>query len=231
MIHLLQIRNLLFGWIEHILSNQATFVQMVVEHLRIVLIGESVAIVVGISIGLLTTRHHYLTQVSMSLGNVAQTLPPLGVIALTFSYIGIGQRPVILALFLYALFPLIQNTVSGINSVDEAQLEVGRAMGMTRFQRLYRIEIPVGLPLIFAGIRTSTVLGVSIAYLGTFIGGGGLGQWVVLGHQTFETQILLAGAIPGALLVILLDRLFARVETYITPEGVQLSDTQDTFTA
>lgn len=222
--------ELLFGWVRYILANPDTFVQMMTAHLTMVIVGEFAAILFAVPAGIGATRHDTVGKVVMNLGAVAQTVPPLAVIALSFTWLGLGRRPVILALFFYALLPVLKNTAAGLNQVEEAQIEAGRGMGMTWKQRLWQIELPLALPVIFAGIRTSTVLCIGVAYLGAFIGAGGFGQWVILGQQLFDTRILMAGAIPGASLVILLDQGFKRLEQVVTPAGV-VSTGQSTVTA
>lgn len=212
--------ELLFGWVRYVLANPDTFVRMTEAHLTMVLVGELAAILFAVPAGILATRHDTVGKLVMNAGAAAQTIPPLAVIALSFTWLGLGRRPVILALFFYALLPVLKNTAAGLDQVEEAQIEAGRGMGMTWTQRLWRIELPLALPVIFAGIRTSTVLCIGVAYLGAFIGAGGFGQWVILGQQVFDTSILLAGAIPGASLVVLLDRGFKRLEQHVTPAGV-----------
>lgn len=214
-------------WIGYILSNWGEFLSMLKAHMMMVVIGEFAAILVAVPAGIAVTRHDRLGWLVMNMGAVAQTIPPLAVIALSFTFLGLGMAPTILALFLYALLPVLKNTAAGLRQVEEAQIEAGRGMGMTPLQRLRRIELPLASPVIFSGIRTSTVLCIGVAYLGAFIGAGGFGTWVILGQQRFETQILLAGAIPGALLVILLDRGFAWLEGRVMPTGVS-TDTDAT---
>lgn len=219
--------GLLTGWLDYIAANPARFGEMARQHMTMVLIGEVAAIIVAVPAGVAATRDERVGWLVMNLGAVAQTVPPLAVIALSFTVLGLGYRPAVLALFLYALLPILKNTVAGIREVDDAQKEAGRGMGMTEFQRLRRIELPLALPVIFAGIRTSTVLSIGVAYLGAFIGAGGFGQWVILGQQQFETDILLAGAIPGALLVTALDRAFEWLEGRVTPSGVTAGTDRD----
>lgn len=219
--------GLLTGWLEYVAANPARFVEMARQHMMMVLVGEFAAILVAIPAGVAATRDERVGWLVMNLGAVAQTVPPLAVIALSFTALGLGYKPAVLALFLYALLPILKNTVAGIREVDDAQTEAGRGMGMTELQRLRRIELPLALPVIFAGIRTSTVLSIGVAYLGAFIGAGGFGQWVILGQQQFETDILLAGAIPGALLVVALDRAFEWLEGRVTPPGVTAGADRD----
>ena len=218
-------------WLSYILDNPNAFWAMARQHMTMVLAGEFAAILVAVPAGILATRHDRLGWTVMNGGAVAQTVPPLAVIALSFTFLGLGYAPAVLALFLYALLPILKNTVVGIRGIDESQREAGRGMGMTGLQQLRRIELPLALPVIFAGIRTSTVMSIGVAYLGAFIGAGGFGQWVILGQQRFETHILLAGAIPGALLVIALDQAFKRLEGYVTPTGVTAKGEVDSAVA
>lgn len=221
----------LTGWIEYILEHPDEFVGMLREHLQMVVIGVTAAIVVAVPAGIAATRHQTIGTLVMNMGAVAQTIPPLGVIALTFAFLGVGPRPAILALFLYGLLPILKNTTAGIRNVETAQVEAGRGMGMTRLQRLWRIELPLALPVIIAGIRTTIVLSVGIAYLGAFIGAGGLGQWIILGQQRYANEILLAGAIPGAVLVILIDQAFGWLGTRISPTESSTDDHTQTAVA
>ncbi|RQH01365.1 ABC transporter permease [Natrarchaeobius oligotrophus] len=222
---------LLTGWIEYILENPDQFAVMLREHLQMVVIGVTAAIAVAVPAGIAATRHPTVGSAVMNMGAIAQTVPPLGVIALTFAFLGVGPRPAILALFLYGLLPILKNTVAGIQNVESAQVEAGRGMGMTSLQRLWRIELPLALPVIIAGIRTTIVLSVGIAYLGAFIGAGGLGQWIILGQQRYANEILLAGAIPGAILVILLDQAFGWLGARIGPTESSADDRTQTTVA
>ena len=217
------------GWIEHILDNQQQFLNLLRGHLYMVGVGELLAIAIGVPMGVLATRDPRLARVVDGIGAVAQTIPALGVVALSFTFLGLGKKPTILAITIYALFPVLNNTIAGIESVDESAVRAGRGMGMTQLQRLRRIELPRALPVIFAGIRTSTVLCVGVAYIGVFVGAGGLGQYIQTGLTSVNFDIMLAGAIPGALTVIAFDRLFGFVERAVTPEGV--SETTKTTNA
>ncbi len=212
-------------------DNWGTFLSLLETHIVIVLLGVGLAILVAVPLGVVATRFERLGWVVMNMGAVAQTLPPLAVIAISFSFVGLGRNPVILALFFYALLPILKNTVAGIDGVDDSIVEAGRGMGMTQFERLARIELPLALPVIFAGIRTSTVMSVGVAYLGAFIGAGGLGNWVILGQQQLDTHITMAGAIPGAVLVIVLDLLFKHLEGIVTPPMSSAEETTEVTAA
>nr|WP_101298377.1 ABC transporter permease [Halegenticoccus soli] len=168
--------------------------------------------------GTLATRNERARNVVMGIGNVSQTIPTLAIIALVFPLLGLGFLPALVGLFTYALLPVLTNTVAGLENVDESTVEAARGMGMTDAQILRKIQLPLALPVIFAEIRTSAVLSVRTAYLAFFIGGGGLGVWVITGISLFDTAQLLAGAIPGALLAIGLDSLFALAEKQLSAE-------------
>lgn len=206
------------SWIDYILANQDQFLELLADHIRMVGIGEIIAILIAVPAGILATRDPRTARVIESLGATAQTIPALGVVALTFTFLGLGQRPTILAIVIYAVFPILKNTVAGIQQVDESMVRAGRGMGMTNLQRLRRLELPYALPVIFAGIRTSTVLCIGVAYIGVFVGSGGLGIWVQAGLTSVSYDIMLAGAIPGALTVLAFDQIFKYIEQAVTPE-------------
>lgn len=136
-----------------------------------------------------------------------------------FPLLGLGFLPALVGLFVYALLPVLTNTIAGIESVDPDTIEAARGMGMTDWEILRKIRLPLALPVIFAGIRTSTVLNVGTAYLAFFIGGGGLGVWVIGGIKLFNTPRLLAGAITGALLAVVLDGALALAERRLGSES------------
>lgn len=208
-------------WIDYLLANQDQFLRLLTDHIRMVGIGELIAIAIAVPFGILATRDPRAARVIEGLGATAQTVPALGVVAITFTFFGIGQRPTILAIVIYAVFPILKNTVAGIQQVEESSVRAGRGMGMTSIQRLRRIELPYALPVIFAGIRTSTVLCIGVAYIGVFVGSGGLGVWVNSGLTSVSYDIMLAGAIPGALTVLAFDQMFKLIEKAVTPEAIR----------
>lgn len=200
---------------QYLFGNLPTFWELLRRHLVLVLLSELAAIAVAVPLGIVATRYERARGSILSLGNVAQTIPPLAIIALAFPVLGLGYLPSVVALFVYALLPVLTNTIAGIESVDEGAKDAARGMGMTRNERLRRIELPLALPVIFAGIRTSTIINVGTAYLAFFIGGGGLGVWVISGINLFNMPQVVAGAVPGAMLAIALDFLLGRVEGHL----------------
>lgn len=202
------------GW-QYLLANQAEFLTLLKEHLLMVAIAEIAAIGIAIPLAILATQNDTAKSVVMSIGNVTQTIPTLAVIALVYPLLGIGFNSAVFGIWLYALLPILTNTVTGIEDVNDETINAARGMGMTDWEVIRRIQLPLALPVIFAGIRTSSVINVGTAYLAFFIGGGGLGVWVISGIQLFNTPQMIAGAVPGALLAISADLLFARIERYL----------------
>lgn len=205
---------------QYLITNFDEFLGLLQQHLTLVLVSVGLAIIVAIPLGILAERNERTKSIVMGLGNVAQTIPTLAIIALVFPVLGLGFLPALVGLFTYALLPILTNTVAGLENVDESTVEAARGMGMTQNQITRKIKLPLAIPVIFAGIRTSAVLNVGTAYLAFFIGGGGLGVWVITGISLFDTPQLLAGAIPGALLAISLDSLFVFIEGRLSGESL-----------
>lgn len=205
---------------DFLFANMDRFLELLQQHLTLVLVSEFLAIAVAVPAGILAVSNPSVKGYILGIGNVAQTIPTLAIIALVFPILGIGFEPALVGLFAYAILPILTNTIAGIDNVDESTVEAAHGMGMTDGEVLRKIQLPLALPVIFAGIRTSAVINVGTAYLAFFIGGGGLGVWVVQGIGLFQMPMVLAGAIPGALLAIVMDTMFAAVEHRLGGEAV-----------
>jgi osmoprotectant transport system permease protein len=196
------------------------------EHLVLVAIAMTVAIAIGIPLGIFITRQPKLAQPILGLANALQTIPSLAIFGFLISVPflgGIGKIPAIVALTLYALLPLIRNTYIGINSVDPAIREAGRGMGMTDLQLLFQVDIPLALGVILAGVRVATVISVGIATIAAAIGGGGLGVFIFRGISTVNNQLILAGAIPAAFIALGVDLSLGWLEKQLTQQGEKKS--------
>lgn len=178
------------------------------EHLFLVGISSGMAILIGIPLGILITRQPNLIKPVFGIVNVIQTIPSLALFGFLIPIPligGIGPRTAIIALFLYALLPIIRNTYVGITNIDPAIREAGTAMGMTNWQLLTQVEIPLALGAIMAGVRIAVVISVGIAPIAAAIGAGGLGEFIFRGVAVVDNQQILAGAIPAALMALLID--------------------------
>ena len=192
------------------------------EHLLLVGISIAFATLVGIPLGILVTRQKQLRQPILGIANILQTIPSLALFGLLIPVPvigGIGIVPAIVALTLYSLLPIIRNTYTGITGVDPAIREAGRGMGMTDRQLLFQVEIPLALGVILAGIRVATVIAIGIATIAAAIGAGGLGVFIFQGISNVNNQLLLAGAIPAAVIAVLADFAIGLLEHRLTQRG------------
>jgi osmoprotectant transport system permease protein len=193
----------------------AELLQHTGEHLVLVVISTGVAILIGVPLGILITRKSSLRAGVLGFANVVQTIPSLALFGLLIPLPllgGIGARTAILALTLYALLPIIRNTYLGITGVDAAVREAGRGMGMTDWQLLVQVELPLALSVMLGGIRTATVIAVGVATIAAAIGAGGLGVFIFRGVAVVDHQLILAGAVPAAVMAIAADAALAWLE-------------------
>ena len=188
-------------------------------HLLLVGVSIGIATLVGIPLGILITRKTNLRQPILGIANILQTIPSLALFGFLISVPiigGIGAKTAIIALTLYSFLPIIRNTYTGITSVDPAIREAGRGMGMTDKQLLLQVEIPLALGVILAGVRVATVIAIGVATIAAAIGAGGLGVFVFRGIAMVNNDLILAGAVPAALLAILADWAIALIEQRLT---------------
>ncbi len=175
------------------------------EHLYLVIIGTLIGGAVGFTLAIWVRQRPRWAATLIGVAEVIQTLPGIALLALLLLAFGLGNVPVIVALSLYAILPVLSNTYEGLQGVDPVYLGIGKGMGMTPGQIFRQIELPLAFPVILAGLRVALVTSIGIATIGVFVGGGGLGVLIFRGLQTIDTQIMLAGAIPAALLAIVLE--------------------------
>ncbi len=201
--------------IEFILSHHREIVEQTVEHIGLTVIALAIAVFTGLPLGILLTRYKKLARSVLGIVGVIQTIPSVALLGFLLPLLGIGVKPAIVALFLYALLPIVRNTYTGIEEVDPAVREAARGMGMADRQILFKVELPLATPVIFAGIRTATIINVGIATLCALIGSGGLGEFIFRGIALNNVHMILAGAIPAALLALLFDLILGILQKYI----------------
>lgn len=209
------------GFYEEIVKRWDSILELTLQHLYLSLVSLAIGILIAVPLGILLTRYHKWAEPVIGVAAIFQTIPSLALLGFMLPLLGIGALPSIVALTIYALLPILRNTYTGILGVDQAAVDAGRGMGMTTVQRLFKIEFPLALPFIMAGIRTATVLTIGVATLAAFIGAGGLGKLIIRGIQMNSNDIVLAGAVPAALLAILLDFILKRMEIAATPRGLR----------
>jgi len=181
--------------------------------------GVLLGAIVGIPLGIWISQYRRLSPVIIGAANVIQTVPSLAMLSILMLGLGLGQTTVVVTVFLYSLLPIIKNTYTGMLSVDPDVLDAGKGMGMTRWQVMTTIRIPLSLSVIIAGIRNALVIGIGITVIGSFIGSGGLGDIIIRGtNATNGGAIILAGALPTALMAIITDLVLSFVEKRLTPK-------------
>lgn len=202
------------------LQNQAEVLELTLEHLWLVGLSTLLAVLVGIPLGILITRWPRLNKPVLGGANLIQTIPSLALFGFLLPAPWIGARAdrlAILALTLYALLPIIRNTYTGIKGVDPAVVEAGRGMGLTDRQLLMKVELPLSLGVIIAGVRVATVISVGLATIAAAIGAGGLGEYIFRGLAMVNNAVILAGAIPAAALALLADFSLGWLEKQLQP--------------
>ena len=190
------------------------------RHFLISIYSVLFAAIVAIPLGFWIARHKKLADWIIGAANVIQTIPSLALLSILMLGLGLGSDTVIATVFLYSLLPIIKNTYTGVRNVDAALLDTGKGMGMTRMQLTYLVELPLSLSVIMAGLRNALVVAIGITAIGTFIGAGGLGDIISRGvNATNGTAIILAGAIPTALMAVLADWLLGLMEKRLDPSS------------
>lgn len=193
----------------------------ILVHLKYVFISVSIGFVIALILGILLSRAPGISNIVIPILGIFQTIPGLVFIGVLFIYLGIRDATVVIALSIYSLFPILKNTYTGLLNVDESLKEAARGCGMTKFQILYKVELPLAMKSIISGLRMSTIFTVSWAVLAAMIGLGGLGEFIYRGIETNNTTLIVGGAIPSAIIAILLGLLIDFVENIITPRGLK----------
>ncbi len=206
---------------EYALNHRDVFWSSVTTHLELTVLALAIAALLAISTGIFLTRYRRAAFAVMSAASLGRSIPILAILALLLPILGIGFRPALVALILIAIPPILINTYVGVTEVDQTYVEAARGMGMGSWQLLRKVELPLVVPVVFAGLRTSAVNVVASATLATFIGAGGLGDFIQAGIALNDAAQLLVGAIPVAIGAVLIDWGFGAFERVLTPRGLR----------
>lgn len=190
-------------------------------HLQYVFVSVGIGFIVAVTLGILLSRAPKISKIAIPIIGVFQTIPGLVFIGVLFIYLGMVPMTVIIALSIYALFPILKNTYTGILSVDAGTKEAARGCGMNNMQILFRVELPLAMSAIFTGLRMSTIYTVSWAVLAAMIGLGGLGEFIYRGIDTNNKILIIGGALPAAILAIILGFVIDYVQIKVTPRGLR----------
>lgn len=199
-------------FLEFIWSHRDELLEQTLEHLMLTLISLSLAVILGIAVGIIISKKKKYSSPVLAVVNAVQTIPSIALLGFLLPFLGIGAVPAIVALFLYALLPIVRNTFTGIQEIDSSVKEAAIGMGMNPKELLLKVEIPLAMPVIFAGVRTAFVINVGVATLCALIAAGGLGEFIFRGLSTNNPHMILAGAIPAALMALTFDRLMGMAQ-------------------
>src|SRR4051795_4338557 len=186
--------------------------QQTLAHIGLTFISLFLSLLIGIPAGIWISKKKRWSGTILGVAGILQTIPSIALLGFMIPLLGIGAKPAIIALMLYAFLPIIRNTYTGINEVNPAVTDAAKGMGMTSSQILFKVELPLAMPVILAGVRTATVINVGVATLAAYIAAGGLGEFIFGGISLNNTNMILAGAIPAALLAILFDFLLSQLQ-------------------
>lgn len=198
--------------IDFVQQQSGKLLEQTLQHIGLTFISLLLAVLIGVPLGILITRREKLSGTVLGIAGVLQTIPSIALLGFMIPLLGIGAQPAIVALFLYALLPIIRNTYTGIQQVNPTVTDAAIGMGMNKRQLLFKVQLPLAMPVLLAGIRTATVINVGVATLAAYIAAGGLGEFIFGGIALNNTNMILAGAIPAALLAILFDWALSRAQ-------------------
>ncbi len=188
------------------------------QHIYISAISLGLGVIVAVPVGILLTRAKKVANVVISIASMLQTIPALALLAFMIPIFGIGAIPAIVALFIYSLLPILRNTYLGMDGVSPTLRDAAKGMGMTNWQSIIKVEVPLAAPVIMAGIRLSATYVIAWAALASYIGAGGLGDFIFNGLNLYRTDLILGGSIPVILLALITDFLLGKLELALTPK-------------
>ncbi len=201
--------------------------KLTLEHIQLTLIAVLFSVIIGIPIGILISYYNKLSKPILGASNIIQAIPSIAILGLFIPFLGIGSIPAIVMVILYSLLPIVKNTFTSISNINHDILESAQGIGLSKRQILTKVEVPLALPIIMAGVRISAVTAVGLMTIAAFIGAGGLGFLIFSGIQTVDNNQILSGAIPACLLALIVDYIFGLIEKITTPVSLQM-DTKNT---
>lgn len=209
--------------LQYVSENADKILELTLQHLQVTFTAIGLAILVAVPLGIVLVRYKKFSNPVIGVVGVLQTIPSLALLAIMIPLFGIGFKPAVAALFLYSLLPILRNTYTGLNEVTYTMVKAARGMGMTRTQIIFKIQVPIAMPVIIAGIRTAAMICVGTATLAALIGFGGLGALIYSGIQQINNTYIIVGAFFSALLALVIDGIFMLTERAITPKGLRIN--------
>ena len=208
------------NFMNYLVTEKSKILSLLAQHVELTIIAIVLAILIGIPLGIFISHYKSIRKYILGFINVVQAVPSMAFLGLLVPVLGIGSTPAIFMVVLYSLLPIVKNTSTGITGIDSGILESATGIGLTPRQILFKIQLPLALPVIMAGVRISAVSAVGLMTLSAFVGAGGLGYLVFSGVQTVNNTMILAGAIPACILALCVDFIFSKVEALAVPDGI-----------
>ena len=208
-------------FIQYMIQNKGQILSLLMEHIELTAVAVGCSILIGVPLGILISYVKNLNKPVLGVANIVQAIPSMALLGLSIPLLGIGTLPAVVMVIIYSLLPIIKNTFTGINSISPDMVEAAQGIGLTKAQVLFKVKIPLALPIIMAGVRISAVTAVGLMTMAAFIGAGGLGYLVFSGIRTVNNAQILAGAIPSCILALLVDYLTGLIEKLVTPISLQ----------
>lgn len=209
-------------YIDYFVKKFPEIMRLLLEHVGISALSVGIAVLVGVPAGLWISRNEKLASLIIGFANTVQALPSVALLGFLIPFFGIGERPAVIMIVLYTILPVLKNTHAGVTSVDRSLLDVGTGMGMSPLQLLLRVQLPMAMPIIMAGVRVCAVTAVGYTTLAALIGAGGLGQLIYRGLFMVNGPMILAGALPAMLLTLIVDSLLKILENLVVPRGLKI---------
>lgn len=207
---------------EYLRQNGNDVLEALKMHVQLSSLSILIAVLIAIPTGIILTRHDRAAKAVLAVAGIIQTIPGLVMLGMGLMLFGLGSKPAVIVLVAYAILPIIQNTYTGIKEIDILYIEAARGIGMSQSQILFKVEIPLGLPAIVAGIRLSVVYIISWATLAALIGAGGLGDLIWTGLSSYDTNMILAGALPASILSIIAGLVIDLIHRAVTPKPMRI---------
>lgn len=208
------------SFFDFLMDRYPQLIQLTVEHLQIMFISILVACLIGIPLGIILVANRKLRQMIMAIVNACQAVPSLAFLGFLIPLTGIGIKTTIILVVIYSVLPIVKNTCVGILNIDRDIIETAEGIGLTKMQILTKVQLPIALPVIMAGVRVATVWAVGTVTLAAYAGGKGLGFMIYSGISMMNINMILAGAIPACILAMVADWLIGLLEKWVTPEGI-----------
>lgn len=212
---------MLVGFLKYIINQRQEILFLLLQHIQLTAFSVMLAILIGVPLGILVKYVQKLNKPVLGFANIIQAIPSMALLGFTIPFLGIGTAPAVTMVILYSLLPIIKNTYTGLSSISSQMVEAAKGIGLTKSQILFKVQLPLALPVIMAGVRISAVTAVGLMTIAAYIGAGGLGYLVFSGIRTINNYQILAGAIPACALALIVDYLFSIVEKLVTPISLQ----------